>query len=154
MHRLILPFLSMLLAGCTVAAVSEPRELALLQQWQGDYPVAERSRLPPAQRDAPVGAIADAQTFAGVWEALRPGEAVPQIDFEEHLVVFVRNTRFYNRTRILRVTLEDGVAEVLAIETMSAMPIEDRVAMALAAVPRVGIRAFRDRDAVLPVPGQ
>ena len=51
----------------------------------------------------------------------------PEIDFTVNLVLFARNTQFYNRINIGKVNVSNGVAEVLAMETMSAMPIEDKV---------------------------
>jgi hypothetical protein len=86
-----------------------------------------------------------------VWQALRSGEPVPQVDFARDLVVFARNVEFYNRTSIFKVVLKDGVAEVLAMETMSALPVEDRVAMALAVVPRVGVEFIQAGPARVPV---
>ena len=47
--------------------------------------------------------------------------------------------------------MKDGVAEVLAMETMSAMPIEDKVAMSLAVVPRKGIESIQSSEGMLPV---
>ena len=140
---------------CTPANASEcnPQKVSLLQQWNGDYPVAELDRLPEGQRDSPAGFIADTDTFAAVWQAFRPGETVPQVNFAQHLVVYTRNTVFYNRTAIMAVTLQDGVAEIIAMETMSAMPIEDKVAMALAVVPREGIKSIRTADGTLVVSG-
>ena len=49
------------------------------------------------------------------------------MDFGKHVVVFHRNVAFYTRTRIFKVTLRDGVAEVLAMETMSAMSFARRL---------------------------
>ncbi|MBW2452330.1 MAG: hypothetical protein JRF07_08260, partial [Deltaproteobacteria bacterium] len=54
-----------------------------------------------------------------------------------------RNVEFFNRTNIFRVTLADGTLEVLAMETMSAIPVEDTVALALAVVPRAGIETLK-----------
>ena len=47
--------------------------------------------------------------------------------------------------------MTEGVAEVLAMETLSAMPIEDKVAMSLAVVPRKGIESIQSSDGTLPV---
>ena len=41
-----------------------------------------------------------------------------------------RNVKFYNRKAITRVTLLDGVMEVQGIETMTSVPVTDKVAMA------------------------
>ena len=48
-------------------------------------------------------------------------------------------------------TVKNGVAEVLAIETMSAMPIEDKVAISLVVVARQGIKAIQAGDRIVPV---
>ena len=111
--------------------------------WQGDYPADALERLPAGQREAATGYIGDAGTFAAVWRAFKPDEAVPQVDFKQDLVLFARNVNFYIRTRIAKVQIEDGVLQVLAAETMSAAPIEDKVAMSLAVIPRKGVEAIQ-----------
>ncbi len=118
-------------------------EASILQTWSGDYPVSQLGRLPGGQVQSSVGFVGDKVTFAAVWEVFNPGENVPEVDFSKNIVVFTRNVDFYNHTNIIRVTLKDGVAEVLAMETMSARPIEDRVAMALAVIPRTGVKFIR-----------
>ncbi len=125
------------LAGESSQAVS------MKASWQGDYPVDALWRLPAGQRAAATGYIGDAGTLAAVWRAFKPDEAAPQVDFEQDLVLFARNLNFYNRTRIATVRIKDGVLQILAAETMSAAPIEDKVAMALAVVPRKGMEAIQ-----------
>jgi len=129
----------------------DKRTLKILQSWDGEYPVAELKRLPEALQKGAAGYVGTATVFTSVWQAFRPGEDVPDVDFNEHIVVISRNLHFYNRTSIAKITLEDGVAEVIAIETMSAMPIEDMVAMAIAVIPRAGIRFIRTQGALIPV---
>jgi acid phosphatase (class A) len=126
-------------------------EANILQSWQGDYPVARLDLLPEKQREKAVGFIGAPETFAGVWKAFKPGEAVPEIDFQANLVLFARNTQFYNRIRIGKVNLENGVAELLAMETKSAMPIEDNVSISLVAVARQGITALQIGNEITPV---
>ena len=126
-------------------------EAAILQSWQGDYPVAQFDQLPKNQREQGIGFIGDAETFAGVWKAFKPGKAVPEIDFTANLVLFARNTQFFNRIRIGKVNVKNGVAEVLAMETLSAMPIEDKVAMSLVKVARQGIIAIQVGDEIIPI---
>ena len=128
-------------------------EAKILQSWQGDYPVARLDLLPVKQREQGVGFINNAKTFEGVWKAFKPGEAVPKIDFKANLVLFTRNTQFYNRIRIGKVNVTNGVAEVLAMETRSAMPIEDKVAMSLVVVHRKGIRSIRTADGLVVISG-
>lgn len=147
---LLLAAAAALLAGAAGAA-GPPVEVPILDGWSGEYPVAEIERLPEGQRDTAVGYLGDAETFAAVWAALRPGEAPPEIGFDARLVLFARNVAFHNATSIARVSLRDGVAEVLAIETMTSAPIEDLVAMSLAVVARDGIRAIDAGDREIPV---
>ena len=71
-------------------------EIKILQSWQGDYPVAQLILLQEKQREQAVGYIDDAETFEEVWKAFKPGEDVPEIDFNTSLVIFARNTQFYN----------------------------------------------------------
>lgn len=133
------------LVACTPVAVqsSEPRDLTPSATWSGDYPIAALDQLPPGQQQYRVGYIGDGDTFAKIWQNFMPEAALPAVDFENNLVVFHRNVVYYNRTNIFKVTLTEGVAEVLAMETMSAMPIEDRAAMAIAVIPRAGVKAIR-----------
>ena len=78
----------------------KPKELIILQKWSGDYPVSELRRLPENLRTSPVGYLADAETFADVWQAFKPNDKMPEVDFQTNLVVFTRNVDFYNRTSI------------------------------------------------------
>jgi len=137
------------LSGSTVPrgnpGQTDSKRIPIKSSWQGDYPVDALSKLPAGQRESATGYIADAETFAAVWRALAPAESLPQVDFEQDLVVFARNVNFYNRNRIAQVQITDGALEVLAIETMSAAPIEDKVAMALAVVSRKGVAAIQVR---------
>lgn len=127
-------------------------EAKILQSWQGDYPVARLNLLPEKQREKAVGFVGDAKTFEHVWKAFKPGEDVPSIDFITKLVIFARNTQFYNRISIGKVNVANGVAEVLAMETMSSMPIEDKVAISLVVVARNGLQGLRTGDDILQFP--
>ena len=142
-----------MMTGCSNVPVADtpPTELVISQAWSGDYPVAELKRLPAGQQQSGVGYLGSATAFESVWSAFKPGEAVPALDFGKHVVVFHRNVAFYNRTRIFKVTLKDGVAEVLAMETLSAIPIEDKVAMAMAVIPRANVKSLRSGTASVPV---
>jgi len=133
------------LTACTVVAepASESRPLPIFQSWSGTYPLSALERLPAGQRRNATGYIGDPQTFAAVWQVFMPGEDVPEVDFASRLVIFYRNVRYFNRASIVQVTLTDGGVDALAIETMTARPIVDEVAMALATVPREGVRFIR-----------
>jgi hypothetical protein len=135
----------LLMESCATSGTmnQSPESLPLLENWSGDYPVAELGKLPSGQHDTSTGYIGDTDTFITVWRYFMPNENTPAVDFSKNIVVFSRNINFYNRTSILKVELRDGIAEIIAMETMSAIPIEEKVAMAMAVVPRDGIRAIR-----------
>lgn len=126
----------------------------ILQSWSGDYPVAQLDMLPEAQRDSPVGYIDDEIIFERVWQAFKPSEATPEMNFKANLVLFVRNTQFYNRISIGKLTVENGVAEILSMETLSALPIEDKVAMSMVMVPRKGITGLKAGDQIIQLPSK
>ncbi len=157
MSRLAAIFLTVgfgCLLACAPVAVqsSEPQDLLPSVKWSGDYPVAALRLLPDGQQQSRVGYISDADTFDKVWQSFMPEQALPTVDFKNDLVVFSRNVVYYNRTNIFKVTLISGVAEILAMETMTAMPIEDNAAMAMAVIPRAGVKAIRlDEATTVPV---
>jgi hypothetical protein len=103
------------------------------------------------QRNSSIGYIGDAAIFTRVWQAFKPREKMPEVDFNSHLVVFSRNITFYNRTSIAKVILKDGVAEIISVQTRSAMPIEDKVALALAEISRTGIKFIQADTQQIPV---
>jgi hypothetical protein len=145
--------LLVLLSACDEVPVVDapPAEVVILQSWSGDYPVVELQRLPASRQQFAVGYLGTAAEFEAVWSIFKPGEPVPAVDFGRHIVVFHRNVDFYNQTRIFKATLEGGVLNVLAMETRSALPIEDKVAMALAVVPRQGVRFIQAGTTRVPV---
>ena len=132
-------------AGCatTETIIMEPVDTPILKKWSGDYPVHELGRLPAGQQHTTAGYIGDPETFIQVWRAFMPQEILPAVDFSKNIVVFTRNVRFYNRTSILKVMLQEGTADIIAMETMSALPIEEKAAMAMAVIPRHGVMAIR-----------
>ena len=146
---LFIIFTLLILVACTTPPLTGPAEI--LQSWHGEFPVAQLNLLPDGQQTQGIGFIGDAPTFKGVWKAFQPGKNVPEINFKGNVVFFARNTQFYNRISIGQVKVEEGMAEVLAMETMSAMPIEEKVAMSMAVVARRGITALQIGDETVPL---
>jgi hypothetical protein len=133
-----------------VSAEEKSVDIVIKQQWGGDYPVSCLDRL-PGDRASGVGYIADAKVFEAVWEAFKPGERAPMLDFARDFVIFVRNVNYYNRTAIGRMKLTGGVLDVVAMATLSSLPVEDRVAIVLAVVPRKGIWFIHVPGGKIPV---
>ncbi len=127
-------------------------DVKIIQNWSGEFPVSKLGVFPEGQAQLPAGYFSDGESFKKVWEIFSPGTAAPQVDFSNNIVVFGKNTQYYNRTTIFKVTLNNvGVAEVLAMATMSATPIEDKVAMSMAIIPRDGIKFIFTAGRKLPV---
>ena len=116
-------------------------QVPILFSLGGDFPVSELDALPEAQRLLPVGCLASQQQVDAVLQHFQEGgKGFPAVDFSTQLVLFARNTVFYNRLSIAGVTLVGDSLEVLSMSTMSAMPIKEKVAMSLAVVERSGAR--------------
>jgi len=139
--------------GETKAAPSGalPANLTIVNKWDGDYPVSALKKLPRGQQKTVAGYIGDGATFADVWKSFKPGEKVPKVDFRKNLVVFTRNVKFYNRKAVTKVTLLEGILEVQGIETMTSVPVTNKVALAMAEVPRQGVKTLRAGDKFIPV---
>ena len=131
--------------GCAATETADkgPSKISLLNKWSGDYPVSLLDRLPAGQQDSAVGYIGDIETFVPIWRAFMPTEILPAVDFNKYFVVYTRNISFYNQKSILSITLDDDTAEIIALETMSSRPIENQAAMAMAVIPRAGIRIIK-----------
>jgi len=155
-------FLMLLLVACvsttpdgTIIKKDDKEKISdvrIIQNWSGDFPVAKLDMLPKGQERLPAGYIGDKTTFQNVWQIFSPGTPVPEVDFDNNMIVFGRNTQFYNRTTIFKVTLnEEGIASILAMATMTSTPIEDKVAMSMAVIPRQGIKSIFTAGTDLPI---
>jgi hypothetical protein len=128
-----------------------PATVAIVNKWDGDYPVSALKKLPRGQQKTSAGYVSDMKSFADIWKSFKPGEKVPSVDFRKNMVVFTRNVKFYNRKAITKVTLLEGIMEVQGIETVTSVPVTDKVAMAMAEVPRQGAKTLRAGDKFIPL---
>ena len=128
-----------------------PATVTIVNKWDGDYPVGALKKLPRGQQKTPAGYIGDQATFADVWKSFKPADKMPPVDFRKNMVVFSRNVKFYNRKAITKVTLLEGTMEIQGIETMTSVPVTDKVAMAMAEVPRQGVKTLRAGDKFIAV---
>jgi hypothetical protein len=133
-----LPVICLLMAGQLSA-----RQLLIEASWSGNFPVEALSILPEGQQDTPIGYIETIEQFAALWQRFQPDQPIPEVDFTRSLVIFARNTEYYNAIRIGAIQLKNGTADIIAMQTMSARPIEDLVGMSLAIAPREGIERIR-----------
>lgn len=111
-------------------------DVPVLQSWQGDYPVSSLDLLPKVQRHSHLGYIGELGHFEDIWKVLKPNARMPVVDFKKNIVLFYRNVSFYNKAAMGSVVIKDAGLDVLVRETMTSMPIEDKVFMVLALIPR------------------
>lgn len=130
---------------------AKPKDLHIQQRWAGDFPLADLDRLPEGQRQSRIGYLGDTGAFTQLWQVLKPGTPVPALDFSKNIVIFARNVDLYRRTLIAKVTLTRGVAEIIDVGTESESPLEDKVAMALALIPRAGLEFIQRGKERIPV---
>jgi len=75
------------------------------QQWQGAFRVADLALLPERGDQLGTGLIADAGTWAQVWRAFRPAEAIPAIDFSTEFIAFARNRETVGTVSLVHVAI-------------------------------------------------
>jgi hypothetical protein len=139
------------LAAVPFVGAADKAEIKPSEKWTGTYPTNKLDQLPKEQRETAVGYIGDAKTFKAVWKAWKPDDKLPEVDFKKNVVIFTRNTKFLNRINIAKITLEDGKLDLVALETRTANPIEDKVHMAMAVIPRKGVKNIKVGDKSIKV---
>jgi len=117
--------------------------LPILNRWNGDYPIAQLDRFQEGHAQLHGGYIGNEVAFASFWKDFKPGTAVPRVNFDENLVVFVRGDGSYSQMLIAKVILKQNIAEVVASGNRSRSTPEDSFAMALAVIPRAGVKFIR-----------
>lgn len=117
--------------------------LPILNRWNGDYPTAQLDHFKEWPMQLHAGYFGDEAAFASFWKNFKPSTAVPRVDFTKNLVVFVRGDGSYQHMFIAKVTLRKDIAEIVAPADRSASTPEDSFAMALAVIPRAGVKFLR-----------
>jgi hypothetical protein len=125
--------------------------LPILHRWSGEYPIAHIDRLKERHYQSHGGYISNEAAFVSFWDAFRRGSAVPTVDFTKNLVVFVIGDRNSRQMFIAKVTLKDTIADVVADGNTSGSSREDSLEMALAVIPRTGVKVIRVGNEQLPV---
>ncbi len=117
--------------------------LPIFNRWNGDYPRAQLDHFKEGHTQLHGGYLGDEVAFSSFWKNFKPGTAVPQVNFNENLVVFVRGDESYRQMFIAKVALKQNIAEVVAAGNRSGPAPEDSFAMALAVIPRAGVKFVR-----------
>ena len=141
----VLLFALILPSACVTATNDVSKELAgpvpILGTLSGDFPVSALEMLPDGQQDQSVGYLRSQKQLDTVLQSIQVGDRTfPSVDFSSQIVLYTRNTVFYNRLSIGQVLREGETLTIVAMETMSAMPITDKVAISLVTIERDGAK--------------
>jgi len=131
-------------ASCILAASAEDKTLIIREKWSGVFPVGRLHVLPAEQRLRRVGYLDNQKLWTATWQAWKPQQKQPQIDFDKQIIVFIKNVRFLNRLSRPTASLKQATLLVRAAETRSARPIRNQVFCLMFPVPRSGITAITD----------
>lgn len=143
---------TLLLSLCLSTISLEAAEpIKPVQQWGNFYPVKQLTLLPAKQQKSAIGVIQDATTWQAVFQQLQPDAKTPKIDFEKHIVVFARNTRFVNRILGLSGQLENGTLTVRYASTRTARPIVDQLFLVAGVFPREGVKKISNGQETVPL---
>jgi uncharacterized lipoprotein YbaY len=142
-------------ARTTVAEAVQP--VRFLDQWSGRFPTKELARLPEGMQDTPAGFIADEAAFARLWEAWKPSQKRPAVDFKTSLVLFAvdRDPQYSPGPMAIMALMKDGVLTVMrgGLSAEKPVPAGETCGLVAAEVSRAGVRGVScDADKVVPVP--
>jgi len=132
--------------------------LPVIERWSGQYPVSELHRMPEEQMINGTGFVNNTAAWNEIWHGANQSDA-PAVDFHVEIVCFAHNVEFLNIVHVTAGTVDDeGVVDVLAMQTKTARPIDDFVYWSAGTIPIAGLTHLRVAGdtldlAVLPEPG-
>jgi len=113
-------------------------------------------RLPERFRETPYGIIDRDSELEAIWPGFHSYDggsvSMPSVDFADQLIVFVRNTQFYNRIHLGTVNIIEGKGEIVTMETRSALPLIDKASFAMMVLNRKDVSQLRFGDQWLALP--
>jgi hypothetical protein len=115
-----------------------PRAIQVERAWQGEV-CQETAKLAPAS-----GHVAGAESWSALWQAFRPGEPVPAIDFERELVLVVVGPD-PNHIRVHEPHVSDGDLQFKVVSTAIGYKDPKTCGYQFAAVKRDGVRTIHGK---------
>jgi hypothetical protein len=148
-----LPVLVALLALMLTSAVrAEEQSLDYSELWAGAASQTMFALLPSDEQNTEIGYINDPKVFAGIWKEVGGGEALPKIDFNKQMVVFIRNTREPKNILKVKAFLDDnGTATFVWHETLNNNTPRNKVQCMLLLVEKKGIHRVKGHDVKVEV---
>lgn len=129
--------------GSLSFATEKEKYLPIINRWDGYYPTARLDRLAEWHVTPRGGYFGDRTAFASFWEVFKEGKGMPAVDFDKNIVVFVGGDGASQQMFIAKVAVKQGIAEVTAGVKASDSTRENGLPLALAVIPRAGIKYIR-----------
>ena len=140
----------------SLAPDSAPRRTPAFTTFHGDFLLLQLVRLPERFRETPYGIIDRDSELEAIWPGFHSYDggsvSMPSVDFADQLIVFVRNTQFYNRIHLGTVNIIEGKGEIVTMETRSALPLIDKASFAMMVLNRKDVSQLRFGDQWLALP--
>ena len=148
----LLLFTSACSSGIAADPVVKDGPVPILGLLSGDLPITVLQKLLDEQQNQAVGYFSSQKQLDPVLSAIQAGGmTLPAVDFPSQLVLFTKNTQFYNRIQIGQVLRKGDTLTVLSMETRSAKPITNKLAVSLAVIERDGARFIDVRGEKLAI---
>jgi hypothetical protein len=138
-------------AGKGAPMVPQAPFLKIAASWSGEASADELAALPQWRPQLRGGCLGDEAAFAAFWQVFKPGAIAPRVDFGRNMAVFVTRDSAYAQLAIVKVTLKDEAAEVVASGHRSGPARAERMSVAVAVIPRAGVRFLRVDGEQAPV---
>lgn len=138
-------------------AKEKQKYLSILNRWDGYYPISQLERLEEWHATPRGGCFFEEAVFASFWQVFKEGKKVPSVDFDKNMVVFVGGDGSSPPMIITKISIKDGIAEVLADRCPPGSTHEEGLPMALAEIPRAAVQLIRigqQQIAVKPTAGE
>jgi hypothetical protein len=130
--------LHLVLALGSALGADEAGEVKLLQTWRGEVKLELRKQAPDS------GFIADAESWEKLWKAYRVAEKVPEVDFQEHLILVGVNSD-PNQIGAVAKLSEKGDLSVVYLGTLIGFEDPQTCAYQFAKISRKGIKSIKGK---------
>ena len=119
------------------------RQTLHYHHWTGTFPCNKIYLLKPVSADNRLSILRSDKDWNNVWTVFRPGNPVPVINFEQNVVIAVRNVRYFNQVSWKSASRQNHVLSLQTLQTRTARPIGHEASCLFVVVPSDRITAVR-----------
>lgn len=126
-----------------ISAINSSEDLNDMSQpeksWTGLVNVACLQLFPEEQKSQRLALIKTRKSWLALWKYYKPDTSAPEIDFDQQLVVVVKNVRYLNRISLESSIRSQGTLTVQTKVTRSARPVRDAIHLLMMTADRDGL---------------